>query len=84
VQGSEEAKYEFGLVETVDLALIPDDLPFGQLSSVAGDAAFQYLQRAVSFTAGCGIDAICTAPLNKEALHAGGTSFPGTRNCLPT
>jgi 4-hydroxythreonine-4-phosphate dehydrogenase len=77
-----EACYEAGTIDCIDLALIPDDLPFGKLSPVAGDAAYRYIVRAVEL-AKCGaIDAICTAPLNKEALHAGGHKFPGHTEML--
>ena len=63
-------------------ALIPDDLPFGQLSAVAGDAAYRYIERAVALAMAGSVDAICTAPLNKEALRAGGHDFPGHTELL--
>jgi 4-hydroxythreonine-4-phosphate dehydrogenase len=49
---------------------------------VAGDAAYQYIARAVELAQSQQIDAICTAPLNKEALHAGGHKFPGHTEML--
>jgi 4-hydroxythreonine-4-phosphate dehydrogenase len=76
------ALFCFGTVECLDLPLIPDNLPFGQLSAVAGNAAYRFLERAVALTRGGQIDAICTAPLNKEALHAGGHIFPGHTELL--
>lgn len=82
IQGPDEARYEPGKVEVIDLGLIPEDLPFGQISSIAGDAAFRYIERAVALTREHSIDAICTAPLNKEALHAGGHRFPGHTELL--
>src|SRR5215210_3754986 len=36
-----EATYQHGAADCIDLGLIPADLPWGKLSSVAGDAAFQ-------------------------------------------
>ena len=77
-----EARYEPGVIDCIDLGLIPDDLPFGELSAVAGDAAYQYIARAVELAQAHQIDAICTAPLNKEALHAGGHKFPGHTEML--
>jgi 4-hydroxythreonine-4-phosphate dehydrogenase len=77
-----QARYEPGTVDCIDLALIPEDLPFGQLSSIAGDAAYRYIARAVELAQAQTIDAICTAPLNKEALHAGGHKFPGHTEML--
>ncbi|POR52982.1 4-hydroxythreonine-4-phosphate dehydrogenase [Paraburkholderia eburnea] len=82
VNDPSEARYEPGTIDVIDLNLIPDDLPFGQLSALAGDAAYQYIARAVELAQGKQIDAICTAPLNKEALHAGGHKYPGHTEML--
>src|SRR6267378_3523230 len=71
-----------GEVDCVDLPLIPDDLPFGKLSAKAGDAAYRFVELAVELAQAGRIDAICTAPLNKEALHAGGHWFPGHTELL--
>ncbi|MBK4735350.1 4-hydroxythreonine-4-phosphate dehydrogenase PdxA [Noviherbaspirillum pedocola] len=76
------ASYEYGVVECIDLGLIPPHLPFGQLSALCGHAAYCYIERAVQLALREEIDAICTAPLNKEALHAGGHIFPGHTEML--
>jgi 4-hydroxythreonine-4-phosphate dehydrogenase len=75
-------KYELGTVDCVDLDLLPADLPFGQLSAVAGDAAFRFVESAIQMAERHEIDAICTAPLNKEALHMGGHMYPGHTEIL--
>lgn len=82
IQDAGEARYEPGIIDCIDLALIPADLPFGQLSPIAGNAAYQYIARAVQMAEAGQIDAICTAPLNKEALHAGGHKYPGHTEML--
>ncbi|HEY0216072.1 MAG TPA: 4-hydroxythreonine-4-phosphate dehydrogenase PdxA [Cellulomonas sp.] len=82
VGGPEEATFEAGVIEVVDLALLPDDLPWGELSAVAGDAAYQYIKVAAELATAGRVQAICTAPLNKEALHAGGHAFPGHTELL--
>jgi 4-hydroxythreonine-4-phosphate dehydrogenase len=82
VEGVSDARFEAGTVDCVDLGLIPDDLPFGQLSAVAGDAAYQYVKVAVELAQAGEVAAICTAPLNKEALHAGGHLYPGHTELL--
>jgi 4-hydroxythreonine-4-phosphate dehydrogenase len=74
--------YERGTIDCVDLELIPDDLPFGFLSGVAGEAAYRFVERAVSLALSGKVDAICTAPLNKAALRAGGHPFPGHTEIL--
>jgi 4-hydroxythreonine-4-phosphate dehydrogenase len=82
VDGPAGARFEAGTIDCVDLALIPDDLPFGTLSPLAGDAAYRYIARAVELAVAGEVDAICTAPINKEALHAGGHVFPGHTELL--
>jgi 4-hydroxythreonine-4-phosphate dehydrogenase len=82
VRGAADARFEAGTVDCVDLDLIPDDLPFGALSATAGDAAYQYVKRAVELAKAGEVGAICTAPLNKEALHAGGHIYPGHTELL--
>jgi 4-hydroxythreonine-4-phosphate dehydrogenase len=76
------ARFETGQLACIDLGLIPPDLPFGVLSAVAGDAAFRYIERAVALASSGDAAAICTAPVNKEALHAAGHRFPGHTEIL--
>jgi len=82
VEGVEDARFEPGAIDCIDLGLIPADLPFGALSAIAGDAAFQYVKKAVELAVAGKVGAICTAPLNKEALHAGGHFYPGHTEML--
>ncbi|MGD7045726.1 4-hydroxythreonine-4-phosphate dehydrogenase PdxA [Jeotgalibacillus proteolyticus] len=71
-----------GEIQCLDLNLLPADLPFGQVAAEAGNAAFQYLKKAIELANEGKIDAICTAPLNKEALHKGGHQYPGHTEIL--
>jgi 4-phospho-D-threonate 3-dehydrogenase / 4-phospho-D-erythronate 3-dehydrogenase len=82
ISSVEEAKFVPGTVECIDLNLLPADLPFGEVSAQAGDAAFRYLEKAIELANEGQIDAICTAPLNKEALHKGGHIYPGHTEIL--
>ena len=76
------ANFRPGAVDCIDLDLLPGNIPFGQLSAVAGDAAFRFVERAIQLALSGEIDAICTAPLNKEALHMGGHLYPGHTEIL--
>lgn len=78
----EEACYRAGTVDCIDLQLIPPDLAWGKLSPLAGDAAFRFIKTAVELATAGQVNAICTAPLNKEALHAGGHHYPGHTELL--
>jgi 4-phospho-D-threonate 3-dehydrogenase / 4-phospho-D-erythronate 3-dehydrogenase len=78
----ELAAYQFGVADCIDLKLIPAGLPWGRLSPPAGDAAYQYLVIAAQIALEGKVAAICTAPLNKEALQAAGHKFPGHTELL--
>ncbi len=71
-----------GRINVIDLDLLPDDLPWGQLSAAAGHAAYEYIRVASELAVRGEVQAICTAPLNKEALHAAGHVFPGHTELL--
>ena len=79
---AEDARYRHGTVDCIDLRLIPADLPWGRLSAKAGDAAYHYIKVATELAVAGRVAAICTAPLNKEALHAGGHHYPGHTEML--
>ena len=78
----DQARFRRGEVDCLDLHNVAEDLPFGQLSAAAGHAAYEYIARAVELARAGAIAAICTAPLNKEALHAGGHVYPGHTELL--
>jgi 4-hydroxythreonine-4-phosphate dehydrogenase len=59
-----------------------DGLVRGKVEAANGKAAFEYVDRAVTLALGNTIDAIVTAPLNKEAMHLGGFKFPGHTEAL--
>ena len=82
VQGPEDARFTPGRIDCIDVGLIPADMPFGRVSATAGDAAYHYIKRAVELAVAGRVGAICTAPLNKEALHAGGHIYPGHTELL--
>jgi len=78
----EAGKFKFGKVDCIDLGLVPADMAYGKVSAAAGEAAYRYIERAVQLALQGGIDAVCTAPINKEALNAAGHHFPGHTEIL--
>ncbi|TNC49125.1 4-hydroxythreonine-4-phosphate dehydrogenase PdxA [Rubellimicrobium rubrum] len=66
----------------VDLAVEGAPLPWGQLSPVAGDAAFRFIEKAVRDAEAGVIGCIVTAPINKEALNAAGHHYDGHTGML--
>ena len=77
-----DASNEPNRINVIDLGLLPPDLPWGEVSAVAGDAAYQYIKVAAELAVAGKVQAICTAPLNKEALKKGGHNFPGHTETL--
>jgi 4-hydroxythreonine-4-phosphate dehydrogenase len=49
----------------------------GRLDARCGEAAFQYVTRALDAGLAGRVAAVSTGPLNKEALHLAGHKFPG-------
>lgn len=82
IESVEDAVFTPGRVNVIDLALLPEDLAWGQLSPVAGHAAYEYIRVASELAMAGKVQAICTAPLNKEALHAAGHIYPGHTELL--
>jgi 4-hydroxythreonine-4-phosphate dehydrogenase len=65
-------------VPTKDEAQITD----GKITAAGGEAAYQYVVRAVELALADRISVICTAPLNKGAMHAAGHHFDGHTGLL--
>lgn len=54
----------------------------GAVSAACGTAAYTYFTAAIDDALAGRVDAIATAPLNKESLHAAGFPFPGHTEIL--
>lgn len=77
-----EACFSTNVLSCIDLRLPLTDLAWGQVSPVAGDAAYRYVEKAVALALKGDISAICTAPLHKEALRKAGYQYPGHTEIL--
>lgn len=82
VDGPTDARFAADEIDCVDVPGIGTDLPWGELSAAAGDAAYRSVEAAVRLALAGEIDAICTAPLNKAALHLAGHRYPGHTELL--
>ena len=78
----EDAAFEPGTADVLQVGDLPLDLPFGELDARAGDAAFRYVERATRLASAGRVAAIATAPLNKEAMHLAGHGYPGHTEIL--
>jgi 4-hydroxythreonine-4-phosphate dehydrogenase len=77
-----EAVFEAGRINVIDPKLLPADLPWGQESAEAGNAAYHYIRIACELGMAGQVQGICTAPLNKAALHKAGHIYPGHTELL--
>ena len=60
----------------------PASVPPGRVSAGAGKAAAEYIGGAVALALSGVVDAIATAPINKEALRLAGVPYPGHTEML--
>ncbi|NPD81717.1 4-hydroxythreonine-4-phosphate dehydrogenase PdxA [Prevotella sp. PINT] len=73
-----DAKFEHGTIDVYDLDLIDlDTFKFGEVQVQCGNAAFQYVRKAIELAMAEEVDGTCTAPLNKEAIHLAGHNYDG-------
>ena len=78
-----EAHFKKDVMEVIDLDNLDSGLiEKGKVNPLAGKAAFEYLQCAVSMALKKDIGAVVTAPLNKEALNKSGYHYPGHTEIL--
>ncbi len=69
-------------VQVHQVGTLPPDLAWGRLDARAGEAAYQYVAEAARLVLAGAAEAICTAPINKEALRLAGHAFPGHTELL--
>jgi 4-phospho-D-threonate 3-dehydrogenase / 4-phospho-D-erythronate 3-dehydrogenase len=76
VQQAGEGRFEPGVVDLLEVTKLDlRSLEWGKVQAQAGQAAFDYIRTAIDLALKGQIDAIATAPINKEALKVGGVTF---------
>ena len=77
------AKLRLSLPRQIEsVGVLPSNLAFGQISAVAGDASFHYVEHAITMALAGTVAGVVTAPIAKEAWHAAGHHFPGHTELL--
>ncbi len=80
-----EARFAPGIIHVIDEPLAqPEALEAGKVQAQAGDLAYRCVKRATELALRGDVQAIATAPLNKEALHLAGHNYPGHTELLAT
>jgi len=83
IEEPEEAIFSHGTIDLIDLKnLDQTKIEMGKPAAVTGAASVQYVIHAADLALAGKVDAIVTAPLNKEAMHMGGYSYPGHTELL--
>lgn len=79
----DEGKYSHDEMDLLQVAGGPfEGVEFGKLSPAAGKVGVEAVKQAVRLAQAQEIDAIVTAPLNKEAISLAGYSYPGHTEIL--
>ncbi len=77
------AKFENGIINILDMDYInAAKLKMGKISAECGRASIKYVERAIDLAMEKKVDAIATAPINKEAIHLAGYRYNGHTELL--
>jgi 4-hydroxythreonine-4-phosphate dehydrogenase len=83
VASPREGVFEPTVVNLIDLKnLDRGSLAMGKVQATCGRAAFEYIERAATLALKGELDAVATAPINKESLKAAGVSYIGHTEIL--
>ncbi len=78
VHNVDEYVFTDDILNILDLPLVNmNELLPGRVQAMSGNAAFECIKKAVELAKNKSVDAIVTAPINKEALHKAGHKYPG-------
>jgi 4-hydroxythreonine-4-phosphate dehydrogenase len=71
-----------GHVDVLSVGALPADLPVGAIDARAGQAAYDYVAKAIELAMAGAVSAMVTAPIAKEAMKAAGIAYPGHTEIL--
>jgi 4-hydroxythreonine-4-phosphate dehydrogenase len=77
-----QARERNGEIPVIHVNLDDPSLPFGKLSPLGGDCAYRCIIKAIDFALEGSVDAVVTAPINKESLNLAGHVYPGHTELL--
>ncbi len=73
-----EAIFQNGIIDVFDLKNVRiDELQFGEISAMAGNAAFEAVKKAIELALDGEVDATVTGPINKKSINEAGHHFAG-------
>jgi len=78
IQDPEEAKFEYGTVDTIETGEYDtDSIQWGKVQALAGQMAIDWIMKSIELGMAKKIDAVSTAPIHKGAIKLVGIQEPG-------
>lgn len=78
IQNVSEAKFKYGNIDVFDLKNVNiNELAFGEVSAMAGNAAFEAVKKVIDLAMAGEIDGTVTGPINKKSINEAGHHFAG-------
>lgn len=77
VDNVEDAKFQQGIVDMMDLGIITDHFEWGKVDALCGKASYEYIKKSGELAMEKKVDAVATTPINKESLAAGKVPYIG-------
>lgn len=78
VQDVADGKGEFGKVDFINLKFLEKNgWEYKKNSALCGDASFQYVVKGIEYAMSQKVQAVVTAPINKESLNLAGHAYSG-------
>lgn len=78
IENVSEAQFKFGVIDVFDLHNIEiSQFNFGEISAMAGEAAFQSVKKVIELALAGEIDATVTGPINKKSINEAGHHYAG-------
>lgn len=78
IEKCQDAKGHFGVVDYIDLEYLKKDgWEYKKSSALCGEASFQYVVRGIKEAMDGNVEAVVTAPINKESINMAGHKYSG-------
>jgi len=85
IEKPKQGKYQLGTIDLVNLQNIEiAKLQIGTIQAMCGQAAYDYIEKAVQLAMAGEVEALATTPINKESLRAANIEHIGHTEMLET
>lgn len=82
IAAPEDAQFQPGVIEVIEVTKIVLPPPIGQVSPVSGQASFDAIVAGIAAAKAGKVSGIVTAPINKAAMSSAGIRYPGHTEIL--